>query len=341
MGRTYFSHLRGHPRAGVIAVHDRNERRRTGDWTDATGNIARVGGSRIDMSGITPHAEFDSFLADANIDVVAVTLPTPCHADYAVRALNAGKHVICEKPMALRLPDCDRMIAAARDAGRTLMIAQCIRFWPQYETIKSLVDAGRIGRVRFAALRRLASPPMYSTGNWLMDHRQSGGGLFDLHVHDVDFAHHLLGVPQTLHAAGTRGPSGGIDHVAATYRYGDGRYAIVEGGWAFHAPWPFEMAISVVGEAGTLEWSSRRGPDVLLYSGGEKSEPIAVQPGDGWTRELDYFIDCITEHGPVARCAPESSRISIGLTLLEKRSVTSGKSVRVPRCVSAREDCTP
>ena len=69
--------------------------------------------------------------------------------------------------------------------------------------------------------------------------------MLDLHVHDVDFAHVLLGVPDTIHARGCRGKSGAIDHVFATYGYADGRYALLEGSWAYHAPWPFEMAITV------------------------------------------------------------------------------------------------
>ncbi|GAG14069.1 unnamed protein product, partial [marine sediment metagenome] len=244
--------------------------------------------------------------------------------------LQAGKHVLCEKPMALTLADCDRMIAAAEEAERTLMIAQCVRFWPQYEAIQQRVDDGRIGPVRFASLRRLASPPDYSSGGWLMDASQSGGALLDLHVHDVDFAQHLLGLPAKLTARGCRGPSGGIDHVVATYGYPDGRYAVLEGGWVYHSPWPFEMAITVVGETGTLDWSMQRGPEVCFYQGTNEVEKIAVSDETGWTRELDYFIECLREERAPERCLPSSSRASIALALLERKSIENGTRVRVP-----------
>ncbi|MCG3126822.1 MAG: Myo-inositol 2-dehydrogenase [Phycisphaerae bacterium] len=333
MGRTYFGHLQQHAEAHVTAVFDEREENRRGEWLEATGNIARAGGQRVAMEGVRAYAALEHLLNDPSVDVVAVTLPTPLHGATVCAALQAGKHVICEKPMALKLRDCDRMIAAAQRCRRTLMIAQCIRFWPQYEAIQSLVDGGEIGAIRFASLRRVGPPPTYSTGNWLMDHLQSGGALFDLHIHDVDFAHHLLGVPQSVSAVGCRGPSGGIDHVVATHRYDDGRYALLEGGWVFTPPWQFDMAITVVGERGTLAWSMRGGPEVLAFESASEPRRIAVDGATGWTRELDYLIDCLHGGAPVARCLPESSRVSIGLALLEQRSVETGRAWRVPKCI--------
>lgn len=351
MGRTYFGILRNHAQARVAAVYDLSEKRRSGDWAGEFGNLETADGERADMRGVEPdkrrgqadmqnvraYASLGEMLADDALDAVAVTLPTPSHADVTIRALQAGKHVICEKPMALRLRDCDRMIGAAEQTGRTLMIAQCVRFWPQYEKIKQLVDDGAIGPVRFATLRRLATAPSYSNDNWMLDHTRSGGALFDLHVHDIDFAQHLLGIPQFISARGSSGPSGGIDHVVATYTYADGRYATLEGGWTFQTPWPFEMQITVCGRAGTLDWSMTRGDEILHYTGGAQAECIEVEAGTGWSRELDYFVDCILNNRPVERCPPASSRTSIALALLEQRAVRSGRRIVVPKCVSPVE----
>ena len=327
MGRQYFSHLHEHAAARVVAVCDADAARRSGDWIDTVGNLNVDGGQQVDMTGINAYADWEGLLADPSVEAVAITLPTPVHAEVTVKALTAGKHVLCEKPMALTLADSDWMIAAATDSRRTLMIAQCIRFWPQYEEIKRRIDTGEIGRVRFASLKRLANPPGYSQGGWLMDGTQSGGALFDLHVHDIDFTHHLLGLPARLSACGTTGPSGAIDHVVATYSYADGHYATVEGGWMFHAPWPFEMAITVVGETGTLDWSMQRGPEVYFYRGGDEPEKITVSEQTGWTRELDYFLECLAENRPVERCLPDSSRASIALALLERESAQAGGEV--------------
>jgi predicted dehydrogenase len=162
----------------------------------------------------------------------------------------------------------------------------------------------------------------------MLDATQSGGAILDLHVHDVDFAHYFLGIPDTISACGTQGPSNGIDHVVATYGYADGRYAVLEGGWAFTAPWPFDMAIAVHGSRGSLEWIMTRGNDVLLYTGGPKPEAIPSE-GDVLEKELSYFIDCILANRPVERCSPASTRLSVVLAWLERRSIESGRVVQV------------
>lgn len=330
MGRGYFNRLHQHPAAQVVAVCDRDARRRAGDWNDELGNFDALTtkGGRVPLDGIRAYAEPREVIADPDVDAVLIALPTPLHAPIAIAALAAGKHVYTEKPMAGRPAECNAMIAAAERSGRTLMVAQCIRFWPQYELIQRYAAEGRLGAVRFAVLRRLGSPPAYSANNWLLDERQSGGAILDLHVHDVDFAQHLLGMPDTVYAQGLAGTAGGINHIVATYGYADGRYAVLEGGWAFAAPRPFEMSITVHGERGTLEWNSRGGNDVLHYDGGQQPHAIACE-GDAYRRELDYFIECVQAGRPVERCTPTSTRNSISLAWLERRSVELGKLVNV------------
>ncbi len=329
MGRTHYAHLHKHPHAHVVAVCDTDPRRRTGDWTDGVGNIAARGAEHASFQDVRSYGDALEMLADDRIDAVAITLPTPMHAAVTVAAARHGKHVFCEKPMALALADCDRMIQAAEAAERTLMIGQCIRFWPQYETIKRIVDAGGIGPVRFASLRRRASAPDYSAGNWLLDGRKSGGALFDLHVHDIDFAQHLLGIPASIAARGCAGPSGRVDHVSATWSYSNGCYAVLEGGWVFRPPWPFEMAITVHGDDGTLDWNSLHGTAVLHYQGEDEPRRIACDSATGWSRELDYFISCLRGGTRPERCLPESSRTSIALALLEEQAIAAETPVLV------------
>lgn len=331
MGRSHFARLRQHPDAAVTAVCDRDARRRAGDWNDALGNLdlIRTDGGRAPLAGVRAYADPSELLADPQVDVVLITLPTHLHADTTVAALQSGKHVLCEKPMALRPGECDRMLAAAEASGRTLMIAQVIRFWPQYQAIRRVVEEGRLGAVRFMHLRRLGCPPTYSYENWLLDGARSGGAILDLHVHDIDFAHWLLGVPATITARGSRGPSGEIDHLVATWGYPDGRYAVLEGGWSgLAAPWTFEMEIAVQCERGTLGWAMSRGSDVSLYTTGPKSEAIPCS-GDAIANEQSYFIDCVRNGRPVELCQPRSSRTSVVLAWLERRAIETGRPVDV------------
>ncbi len=330
MGQSHFARLRQHPHATLVAVCDADPARRAGEWKSTLGNIdpVKTEGGQVSLAGITAYATPQELIADPNVEVVLIALPTALHAAVALAALQAGKHVLCEKPMALRVGDCDQMIRAAEASGKTLMIAQCIRFWPQYETIKRCVDAGRIGAVRFMSLRRLGCPPTYSAGNWLLDGVQSGGALLDLHVHDVDFAHYLLGIPESVFARGTRGPSGDFDHVTATWSYPLERYVALEGGWVLAAPWTFDMEIAVHGERGTLGWALSRGSDVRLRTSGEQAESIPCE-GDALRQELDYFVDCVQAGRPVAKCTPFSSRTSVALSWLERRSIEGGRLISV------------
>ncbi len=330
MGRNHLAQVRGNPHAEVVAVCDRDARRRAGDWHDAVGNLNIAGApdGRAALAGVTAYATTEQLVADPRVDAVLIALPTPLHADVAVTALHAGKHVLCEKPMAGCVADCDRMLQAAAATGRTLMIGQCIRFWPHYETIQRCIEDGRIGTVRFMTLRRLGRAPQWSAGNWLLDGRQSGGALLDMHVHDVDFAQYALGLPEAILARGTRGPSGEFDHVSALWSYAGGRYVTIEGGWVSAAPWGFEMEITVHGERGTLGWALSRGENVLLDTGGAAPEALPAS-GDAYARQLAYFVECVQAGRPVARCLPGSTRNSIALAWLERRSIETGRLIGV------------
>ncbi len=330
MGRAHFVRLRENPRAEIVAVCDQDPALRRGEWGEHAGNLEQLKGAAPQdaLAGIRAYATTDELIADPDVEAVFIALPTALHAAVTVAALNAGKHVLCEKPMALTVAECNRMVSAAEQSDRTLMIAQCIRFWPQYDLIRQHVQAGLIGDARFMTLRRLGSPPTYSSENWLLDGTKSGGAILDLHVHDVDFAHYLFGIPDEISARGTTGPSGAIDHVAATYAYRDGRYVVLEGGWALAAPWPFEMSVTVHGEKGTLGWHMSGGDDVLHYSG---KGPVKTMPvsGDALSDEQDYFIERVLAGDPVDRCLPKSSRASVALSWLERRAVETSKTIPV------------
>ncbi len=328
MGRTYFGCLHEHPRARVAAVCDRDADLRAGHWR-AAGNIATAQPEAVDLGGVARYAGVDELVRDPGVDVVAVTLPTPRHADAAIAALEAGKHVLCEKPMALTLADCDAMLVAARRSGRLLMIAQCIRFWPQYERAAAEIRAGRLGPLHVARFTRLGCLPTWSSDNWALDGRASGGALIDMHVHDIDFVQHTFGVPQAIMAHGAGPVAGRIDHVHAAYTYADGLRVFLEGSWLYQPPWPFEMGFTLAGSRGTLVWTSRT-PELRLYAGQAEPELLSCPAESAYRREIDYFLECVERGTPPDRCRPESSRTSVALALLEARSIQTGLPQSVP-----------
>ncbi|MFQ6047732.1 MAG: Gfo/Idh/MocA family protein [Phycisphaerae bacterium] len=336
MGRTHFGIYLRNPKAQVVALMDKDRRRRQGDWAEPIGNLPASWPKKVDMGGIASYSSPDALIADPNVELVDITLPTDLHADVAIQALRAGKHVLSEKPMARTSAQCRRIVAAARRARGYYMVAQCIRFWPQYVKVKELVDSKRYGPVRSAALRRLAAPPTYSMGNWLLRHERSGGAALDLHLHDIDFAAYLFGRPRRVYARGTKGPSGGIDHVEALWDYGKELLVAVEGGWAFAASYPFQMILTVRCAEATLEWILRVGhggegfgSEVVAYQADGKIRKFAVKDATGWEAEIDYFLSCIQKRRRPAIATATSSAESVAICEAELKSIQTGRPVNL------------
>ena len=142
------------------------------------------------------YPDWRDLLADPAIDAVYVATPVRLHAEQTIAAAGAGKHVLCEKPMAMNLAECDRMIAACRAGGVTLGIAYYRRFYPMISRIKHLIDAGEIGTPVFAEMRAFEpfDPRPGEPRSWLLQRSESGGGpMADFGCHRLEVLLHLLG----------------------------------------------------------------------------------------------------------------------------------------------------
>lgn len=342
MGRTHFGIYEKLRDAKVVALCDIDAKRRAGSWAGSIGNLSADWPEQVDMKDRKSFASLEEMLADPDIDMIDITLPTYLHAEAVIKTLQAGKHVLSEKPMGLSSAECKKVLAAYAKSKSHYMVAQCIRFWPQYVTIKDMIQSKKLGKLRSLSLKRLSGPPMYSSRDWLMDHTKSGGAHLDLHVHDVDYANFLLGKPNAIYAKGTTGPSKGIDHIEATWDYGKDLIVSIEGGWAFPSKWPFEMAIIARCEKGTLKWFMSEGSNIKLYTdaGVKILDPYGKQLKDGqagsgapngWQEEIKYFVNKVNsgKKGKENICSPESTALSIALAEAEAKSVQTGKVIPV------------
>ena len=249
--------------AGVTlaAVFANDERQLTGELT-AQGNLGR-GAERFDFSAVKKYRELGPLLADAEIDAVDLCLPTFMHEEVAVAALRAGKHVLVEKPMALDGAAGWRMIAEAARAGRILMSAQVLRFFPEYVALRKALP--RLGGVRSAFFRRRCAAPGW--GGWLRDPALSGGGAFDLLIHDVDMCLHLFGRPEAVSAVGHLDTAASLDVLHGQLHYPFGT-VVVTGGWQHEGAFPFGMEYSVTAAGGTVEFNSAgRAPTLYTQVG--------------------------------------------------------------------------
>ncbi|MCA9245580.1 MAG: Gfo/Idh/MocA family oxidoreductase [Planctomycetales bacterium] len=185
--------------AQVAAICETIPKRLRGDWRDIKGNFGPQG-TMMDLSGVSTYDNVDALLADESIDVVDITLPPGLHAPIAVKALQAGKHVFCEKPMSLTERDCKKMVAAAEKSGRLLMIGHVLPFFPEYAKAYELIQSGKYGQLLGGSFKRVISDPA-----WLPDYYKPdrvGGPMLDLHIHDAHYIRLLFGMPTGLTSQG-------------------------------------------------------------------------------------------------------------------------------------------
>jgi predicted dehydrogenase len=312
MGSTHIRALQSIPDAELVAVCSRDEKKLAGDLSGVQGNLGGPG-ECLDFSGVSRYRDMRQMLEDPRVDAVDLCLPTHMHAPVAKQAFEAGKHVLVEKPMALDAASARRMIAEAEKHRRVLMVAQVLRFFPMYQALESVLERGSMGAMRSAIFRRRCAAPAWSA--WLADPEQSGGGVFDLLIHDVDMCVHLFGAPEAISATGHETLASGVDVISAILYYPGARTAIVTGGWHHPKAYPFLMEYTVVADGGTVEYSSLDRPPALYSADGER-EALLMEETDGYRAEIEYFLDCCRRNARPELCKPEDSADAVALTRL-------------------------
>jgi predicted dehydrogenase len=320
MGLTHLKVYQTHPRARLVAVADQVKKRLQGDLSGIQGNTMGPG-ERFDFSKLRAYETVEGILDDADVEMVSVCLPTSAHAGVATKALAKGKHVLCEKPMALVEPDLEAMLAAAKKAKGLLMVAQCIRFWPEYAAARDLILGGKLGAVRSARFERRSAFPTW--GGWLGDESQSGGAIVDLSIHDIDFARHVFGLPRSVRAEGHADLSKRFDTYQGTLKY-PGFAVQIEGSWYHPGEYAFNAGFDIVLDGGTISFSIGLKRPLTIYHGDGRSETPKLPDGDGYFHEIEYFLRCIEEKRRPERSPPEESAQSVRLALLLKQSRAGG-----------------
>ncbi|MFZ4576546.1 MAG: Gfo/Idh/MocA family protein [Phycisphaerales bacterium] len=289
MGRTHLAAYRAAAAAGldvrVVAACDVNIDRVA---SARGGNLAT--GQTIDLEGVRCTSEIQELVKDPEIDALSICTPTDTHVALAVAALEAGKHVLVEKPVALNPEDVRTVRDAAERSGQLCMPAMCMRFWPGWAWLRDAVQSGKYGKVRSATFQRLGSAPDWNP-SFYSDPERSGGALFDLHIHDADFIYWCFGAPQAVRS------TGGVTHVTTQYTFVNGPAHVVAEGGQDHAPgFGFRMRYSVAFEQATAEFDLGRTPQLLLYRNGG-SETISTDGPSGYEAEVDHFVRAINAKG--------------------------------------------
>lgn len=324
MGKMHFRCYNALKNVKVTAICDTDENK----FTQTTGTAGNISGAEkpLDFSGITFYTNFDKMLKEADLDVVSITLPTYLHCKYALKSLNAGVNTFCEKPMAMNVSECEKMIDAAKKNKKLLQIGHCIRFWPEYAKAKEIIDSGKYGKVLAATFQRMSLTPTWSWDNWLLDGKRSGGASLDLHIHDSDYVQYLFGMPKEVFARGVKGPSGDYDHIMTNFLYKD-KVVTAEGGWIMKKGFGFEMSFNIMLQHATISYDCTRSPAFKIAP--DKGDVIIPQvaKGDGYSREIEHFIKAASGKSVPQIITPKGSLDSVKLLLAEKKSCDAGKKV--------------
>jgi predicted dehydrogenase len=320
MGSTHLKALQGLKGVELAAVVSNDPKKLGGDLSAIQGNLGGPG-EVLDFSNVKQYRTPEEAFADPTIDAVDLCLPTDLHAPLTIAALRAGKHVLVEKPMALDLKQCEEMIAEADKAGKVLMTAQVLRFFPAYIALREQLTTGRLGQVRSAVFRRRCAAPFWS--QWLKNSNKSGGGVFDLLIHDIDMCLHLFGMPDAVSATGYENLEAGIDFINATLHYPEIGSVVVTGGWHHPKSYPFSMEYTVTADGGTVDYSTDNRPPKLYKFDGE-SETLELDTMDGYAAEIQYFADCVNEGRQPLVCSPRDSAHAVQLAHALLASRASG-----------------
>src|SRR5262245_20347630 len=222
MGMIHYLAARKVQGAQVTAICSRDRKKLAGDWRSIRGNFGPPG-EMMDLSAIKKYETLDALLADRDIDMVDVCNPTNLHPETAIKALQAGKHVLVEKAIALRPEDADAMLDAARKAGKLLMVAHVLPFFPEFAWAAEAIRSGRYGKVVGGHFKRVIARPDWSAE--IGDASKTGGPAVDLHIHDTHFIGLVCGVPKRVSASGVE-EKGAVQYLTTQYLYGPGGPAV-------------------------------------------------------------------------------------------------------------------
>lgn len=282
----------------------------------AAGNIATEQ-QVYDLTPFQLYDDIDEMLGNEELDIVDITLPTTLHADIAISLMKRGVHVLCEKPIARTSAEACRMTEAAAETGKTLMIGQCLRFWPAYEYLKECVEDGRFGKVTSGYFFRGGATPE----GWFRSGELSGGCMLDMHIHDTDVVNWLFGKPEAVSTlARNVVPGSAYDIVSTNYVYPDGKVLNAQADWTLQGEFGFAMTFRVNFEGGNLVFENDR----LKVNPNEGPGFYAELSKDmGYYREIRYFLEAVSEGRPVEVCTPESAAASLEIVEAEIRSANN------------------
>jgi predicted dehydrogenase len=327
-----YQRLRG---VRVAAICDRNAHRRKGDWRDIQGNFGPAG-ERVDLTGVRTYENVDALIDDTSIDLLDVTLPPFAHADVANRALRAGKHVFCEKPLALTPRDAARIALAARHAQRLLLVGHVLLFFQEYAWALRVIRSGKYGSLRGGSFKRIISDPIRLAHFWSTE--KTGGPMLDLHIHDAHFIRLLFGQPSAVTSQGRfRGEL--AEHWNTQFQFAQRDVAVsATSGVINQSGRSFTQGFEIYLERATLAFDfavfngtghSLCPPTLLDDRGSIKRPKLSGDPMDAFAAELGEVVRCVRAKEVSEELSADLAKDAIRICEAETASLRRGRTVRL------------
>ncbi len=315
--------------ARVTALCSRDPKKLAGDWRSIRGNFGPPG-QMMDLSRIKKYTDLDQLLADPDIDLIDVCNPTHLHAPTALAALRAGKHVLVEKAIALTPREADAMLQASRKAGKLLMVAHVLPFFPEFAFAADAIRGGAYGRLLGAHFKRVISRPDWSAD--IGDARKTGGPAIDLHIHDTHFIRLVCGMPPRVFSSGVL-EDGAVQYLTTQYLYGaDGPCVSCSSGAVAQKGRMFVHGYEIYLERATLVFESGTTPLTVLTADGKARQPRlkgGTEATGGFTAEIQAAVNAVAANREPDLLSGRLARDALALCFKECQSVQSGKPVAV------------
>lgn len=287
------------------------------------------------------YPSLDEMLPD--VDVVDICSPTHLHHEMALKAAGAGKHIVCEKPLARTTKQAQEIVNACRQAGVQLLVAHVVRFFPEYALAHSAVMEGQIGRPGVIRLHRGSYRPKKPAGNWFLDEEKSGGILMDLMIHDYDYARWVAGDVETVSARRVTEvhPDAPVDYGLVILSHRSGALSHIAGAWAYPPP-TFRTHLEIAGDRGLIEFDSDSTAPIqnliLKASGSDApdvalpSSPVSESP---YTTQIKEFYGALAD-GKTARVSALDGLVAVQIAEAALESAHTGQPVKLQALAEAQ-----
>jgi predicted dehydrogenase len=292
------------------------------------------------VHGANAYTSVDEMLARESIHMVDICTPSFTHPAIAIQCAGHGLHVLVEKPIAYTREDARAILETVQKNGVMFMVAQVIRFWNEYVYLKHIYDTGTYGKLLQVWFTRVCGAPLWAWENWYVDPARSGFAPFELHIHDIDYIHYLLGKPDRVRSLGLNRPEISASFLKSQFFYDaiPGVIVEAEAGW-WQGPVPFAATFRAVFENAVLAYDNEKltlyeakgsAPRVIdLTVGLQMTSSINLKDTSGIYNEIAYFIECVKSGKAPAVITPEQSLMSLNILLTELESARTGELLKV------------